>query len=208
MRNIVALIALAGIAAPVVAQQMVLPKEAPGKPDPKAAKSGRYKVDPSHTQALFTVNHLGWTNYTGQFTNGAGTLILDAAAPAKSKVDISVPVDKLRTTVAELDTNLISATYFDAGKFPTAHFVSTRIAPTGPATASITGDLTIKGITKPVTFKVRYIGAGPEFWGDKKEAIGFAAAATIKRSDFAMGMDVPLVSDNVDLVINAGFEAE
>jgi polyisoprenoid-binding protein YceI len=201
-------IAAAALAAPVVAQQMVLPKEAPGKPDPKLAKSGTYKVDPPHTQALFTVSHLGWTNYTGQFTNGTGTLVLDAKTPAKSKVDISFPIDKLRTTVGELDTNLIGATYFDAAKFPTAHFVSTRIVPTGPATATMTGDLTIKGVTKPVIFKVRYIGAGPEFWGDKKEAIGFAATATIKRGDFAMGMDVPLVSDNVDLVINAGFEAE
>jgi len=208
MRIAIALIAVAAIAAPVLAQDMVMPKEAPGKPDPRAAKSGTYKVDPSHTQALFTINHLGWTDYTGQFTNGTGTLVLDTRAPARSKVDISFPVDKIRTTVVELDTNLVSATYFDAGKFPTAHFVSTRIVPTGPATASMTGDLTIKGVTRPVTFKVRYIGAGPEFWGEKKEAIGFAATASIKRSDFAMGMDVPLVSDNVDLVINAGFEAE
>lgn len=208
MRNAIALFVVFGIAAPVLAQQMVLPKEAPGKPDPKVAKSGSYKVDPFHTQALFTVNHLGWTNYTGQFTNGSGTLVLDTKAPAKSKVDISFPIDKIRTTVAELDTNLAGADFFNAAKFPTAHFVSTRITPTGPAGATMTGDLTIKGVTKPVTFKVRYIGAGPEFWGDKKEAIGFAATTTIKRSDFAMGMQVPLVSDNVDLVINAGFEAE
>ena len=208
MRNAIALFAVFGIAAPVLAQQMVMPKEAPGKPDPKLAKSGTYKVDPFHTQALFTVNHLGWTNYTGQFTNGSGTLVLDTKTPAKSKVDISFPINKVRTTVVELDTNLIGSDFFDATKFPTAHFVSTRITPTGPAGATMTGDLTIKGVTKPVTFKVRYIGAGPEFWGDKKEAIGFAATATIKRSDFAMGMNVPLVSDNVDLVINAGFEAE
>ena len=208
MRNAIALIAIAAIAAPVLAQQMVLPKEAPGKPDPKLAKSGSYKVDPFHTQALFTVSRLGFTNYTGQFTNGSGSLVLDTKSPAKSKVDISFPIDKVRTTVAELDTNLASADFFDTAKFPTAHFVSTRITPAGPASATITGDLTIKGVTKPVTFKVRYIGAGQEFWGDKKDAIGFTATTSIKRSDFAMGMQVPLVSDNVDLVINAGFEAE
>ncbi len=208
MRYALALILAAAIAAPVIAQDLVLPKEAPGKPDPKAAKPGRYKVDPFHTQALFTVGHLGWTDYTGMFTNGAGSLVLDTKAPANSKVDVSFPIDKIRTTVGELDTNLIGATYFNAAQFPTARFVSTRIVQTGGSTATMTGDLTIKGVTKPVTFKVRFIGAGPEFWGDKKEAIGFAATATIKRSDFAMGMDVPLVSDNVALVINAGFTAE
>jgi polyisoprenoid-binding protein YceI len=208
MRHIFAAVAALALAAPVIAQEMVMPKEAPGKPDPKVAKSGSYKVDPGHTQALFTVSRLGWTNYTGQFTNGTGSLTLDTKAPAKSKVDISFPIDKIRTTVSELDTNLIGATYFDAAKFPTARFVSTRIVPTGASTATITGDLTIKGVTKPITLKARFIGAGPEFWGAKKEAIGFAATTSIKRSDFAMGMDVPLVSDNVDLVINAGFEAE
>ncbi len=208
MRYIAALAAATALlAAPVVAQ-MTMPKEAPGKPDPKAAKSGRYKVDPFHTQALFTVNHLGWTDYTGMFVDGSGSLVLDTKTPANSKVDISFPIAKIRTTVGELDTNLVGATYFDATKFPTARFVSTRIVPTGPASATMTGDLTIKGVTKPVTFKVRYVGAGPEFWGDKKEAIGFAATASINRSDFAMGMDVPLVADKVDLVINAGFEAE
>lgn len=201
-----ALLALA--AAPVIAQQMVLPKEAPGRPDPKLAKAGRYKVDPFHTQALFTVSHLGWTNYTGQFTNGTGSLVLDTKTPARSKVDVSFPIDKVRTTVVELDTNLIGATYFDAAKFPTARFVSTKLVLTGASTATMTGDLTIKGVTKPVTLKVRFIGAGPEFWGEKKEAIGFVATGSIQRSDFAMSMDVPLVSDTVDLVINAGFEAE
>jgi polyisoprenoid-binding protein YceI len=196
------------IAAPVVAQQMVLPKEAPGKPDPKAAKSGRYKVDAGHTQVLFTVNHLGWTEYTGQFTNPTGSLVLDTKVPANSKVEVSFPINKVRTTVAELDTGLASGEFFDAAKNPTATFVSTRVTKTGASTANITGNLTIKGVTRPVVLHARYVGAGPEFWGDKKEAIGFAATLSINRSDFGMGANVPLVSDKVDLEINAGFTAE
>lgn len=195
------------IAAPAVAQ-MVMPKEQPGKFDTKMVKSGKYKIDPFHTQVLFTVNHLGWTEYTGQFTNPTGSLTLDAKVPANSKVEVSFPIDKVRTTVGELDTGLAGNGFFDAAKNPTATFVSTRVVKTSASTANITGNLTIKGVTKSVMLKARFIGAGPEFWGDKKEAIGFAATASVKRSDFGLTQGIPLVSDKVDLVINAGFTAE
>ena len=193
-------------AAPLAAQ-MQMPKEAPGKPDPKLATSGRYTMDPAHSQAIFTVTHLGWTNYTGQFTNPTGTLTLDAKVPARSKVEVTFPIDKILTTVPALDTHLKSADFFDAAKFPTATFVSTKIVAAG-SNATITGNLTIKGVTRPVVLKARFIGAGPQFWGAKKQAIGFAATTSIKRSDFGMGFEVPLVSDRIDLTINAGFEAQ
>lgn len=134
--------------------------------------------------------------------------MLDTKAPAKSKVEVSFAIDKVLTTVAALDTHMKTADFFDAAKFPTAAFASTRVVPTGASTATITGNLTIKGVTRPVVLKARFIGAGQQFWGAKKEAIGFAATTSIKRSDFGMGFDVPLVSDKVDLTINAGFEAE
>ena len=207
MRYAVPLLAIAAIATPVVAQ-MAMPKDAPGKPDPKLATSGRYKMDPAHSQVIFTVTHLGWTNYNGQFTNPTGTLTLDAKSPAKSTVEVSFPIDNVLTTVPALDKHLKSADFFDAAKYPTATFVSTRVTSTGTTTATITGNLTIKGVTKPVVLKARFIGAGNQFWGPKKMAIGFAATTSIKRSDFGMGFDVPLVSDKIDLVINAGFEAE
>lgn len=209
MRYALALILAAGaVAAPVIAQQMVMPKEAPGKPDPKLAKPGKYKMDPAHTQVLFTVNHLGWTDYTGQFTNPTGSLVLDTKVPGNSKVEVSFPIDKVRTTVGELDTGLAGGEFFEATKFPNGTFVSTRVTKTGASTANVAGNLTIKGVTKPVVLHARFVGAGPEFWGDKKEAIGFAATATIKRSDFGLSQGIPLVSDRVDLVINAGFTAE
>lgn len=208
MRRLAAPLALTLLlAAPAVAQ-MVMPKEQPGKADPKAAKSGKYKVDPFHTQVLFTVNHLGWTEYTGQFTNPTGTLTLDTRVPGNSKVEVSFPIDKVRTSVGELDTGLAGNGFFDAAKFPNATFVSTRVTKTGASTANITGNLTIHGVTRPVVLHARFVGAGPEFWGDKKEAIGFAATVSVKRSDFGIAQGIPLVSDKVDLVINAGFTAE
>lgn len=207
MRRAIPLIALAALTVPVVAQ-MQLPKEAPGKPDPRLARSGRYKVDPAHSQVLFTVTHLGWTLYSGQFTNPTGSLVLDTRTPANSKVEVTFKIADVKTTVAALDTHLNSADFFDAAHYPTATFSSTRVTPSGASTATIAGNLTIKGVTRPVLLKARFIGAGAQFWGAKKEAIGFAATTSIKRSDFGMGFDVPLVSDKVDLVINAGFEAE
>ncbi|MEO5937643.1 MAG: YceI family protein [Sphingomonas sp.] len=209
MRRFAALafLTVAGLAAPVVAQ-MTLPAEAPGRFDPKLAKSGKYKIDPFHTQVLFTVNHLGFTEYTGQFTNPTGSLMLDTKVPGNSKVEVTFPIDKVRTTVGELDTHLGAANLFDAAKFPTATFVSTRVTKTGASTANITGNLTIRGVTKAVILHARFVGAGQEFWGDKKDAIGFAATVSVKRSDFGLSDSIPLVSDKVDLTINAGFTAE
>lgn len=192
---------------PAVAQ-LALPKEAPGKPDPRIVTPGRYTMDPGHSQILFTVSHMGWASYTGQFASPTGTLIYDAKTPARSKVEVTIPIARIQTTDRDLDKNLQAADYFDTARFPTATFVSTRVTLTGKASATITGKLTLKGVTRPVTLTARFIGAGPEFWGDKKLAIGFAATTTIKRSDFGVSGMVPLMSDRTDLVINAGFTHE
>ena len=207
IRRICTVAAVSMVFAAPLAAQMQMPKEAPGKPDPKIATSGRYVMDPAHSQVIFTVTHLGWTNYSGQFTNPTGTLVLDTKVPAKSKVEVTFPIDKILTTVPALDTHLKSADFFDAAKFPTATFVSTRVVTSGTA-ATITGNLTIKGITHPVVLKGRFVGAGPAFWGAKNMVVGFAATTSIKRSDYGMGFEVPLVSDRIGLVINAGFEAQ
>jgi polyisoprenoid-binding protein YceI len=196
----------AAIAVPVVAQ-MTMPTKAPGVPNPKLVPKGTYKIDPFHTQVIWTVNHLGYTEYSGMFTNPTGTLVLDPAKPAASKVEVSFPIAGVKTTVAELDGKLPAADFFDAAKFPNATFVSTNVVTSG-SNATITGNLTIHGVTKIVVLKARFIGAGPEFWGDKKMAFGFAATTSIKRSDFGISQGIPLVSDRVDLTINAGFEAQ
>ncbi|QDZ07376.1 polyisoprenoid-binding protein [Sphingomonas panacisoli] len=201
-----AFLTAAALAAPVVAQ-MTMPTEAPGRLDPKRVVAGTYKFDPDHTQIVFTVNRLGFTEFNGMFANPTGTVTLDSKNPAAAKVEATIPIAKVRTTSPELDMALQKADFFDAAQFPTATFVSTKVSVAG-TTATITGNLTLHGVTKPVTLKARFIGAGNEFWGDKKLAFGFAATTTIMRSQFGLTNSIPLVSDKVDLVINAGMEAQ
>lgn len=199
---LLALAALA-IAPPALAQTMPVP----GTRDVSRVPAGTYKVDSAHTQVLFTVNHLGFSEYTGQFTQPRGTLTLDPKNPAAAKVEITFPIDKVSTTDPALDAHLKRADFFDGDKFPEGRFVSTRIVARG-MNATITGNLTLKGITRPVTLAARFIGAGAAPMGAKKTNIGFAATTNIKRSDFGISYGVPLVSDRVDIVINAAFEAQ
>ena len=193
--------ALALAAAPLLAQ---MPTTPPGTHDASRVVAGTYDVDTGHTQVLFTVNHLGFTEYTGQFTQPTGTLTLDPANAANSKVEVSFPIDQVSTTVAALNTHLKSPDFFDAAKYPTGKFVSTKVTVTGE-TATIEGNLTLKDVTKPIVLKARFIGAGNAPMGAKKLNVGFAATATINRSDFHIGYGVPMVSDKVELTINAGF---
>jgi polyisoprenoid-binding protein YceI len=196
------LLALAAV--PVIAQDLL--KEAPGAPDPSRAVAGSYQVDPNHTQVLFTVGHLGFSEYTGMFTQPTGTLTLDPTNPASDKVDVTFPIAKVLTTSPALDKHLQTADFFDAAKYPDGHFVSTRVTVSGEGSATIDGDLTLRGVTKPVSLDVRFVGAGKGVMGAPNPNIGFAATTTIKRSDFGISYGIPLVSDDVLLTINAAFE--
>ena len=201
------LAAIAGLATlPVIAQEM--PKVAPGAPDAKRITGGSYKADPYHTQVGFTVMHMGFSQYRGLFGDVTGSLTLDPKKPTDAKVSIDVPIEGLRTTSADLDKHLKSADFFDAVKFPTAHFESTSIKVMGTK-AAIAGNLTIKGISKPVTLDAKFIGAGKMYNPMTKvssEQVGFEATATIKRSDFGISYGIPLVPDAVPLTISVAFE--
>jgi len=192
---------LALAAAPLLAQEMKMPSTPPGAPIAARAVAGTYKVDSDHTQVLFSVSHLGFSLYSGQFIQPTGTLVLDPKNPARNRVEISFPIDKVQTTTPALDEHLKKPEFFDTAKFPEGRFVSTRVTVKG-LSATIAGKLTLKGVTRPIVLHARLIGAGREFWG------GFAATASIKRSEFGLGSGVPLVSDRVDLVINAAFEGQ
>ena len=207
MRFLAASLLTLTTAAPLLAQEMQMPTVAPGAPIASRAVAGTYKVDSDHTQVLFSVSHLGFSLYTGQFVQPTGTLVLDPKNPARNRVEISFPIAKVSTTTPALDAELVKPDFFDAAKFPDGKFVSTRVTVKG-LTATIAGTLTIKGITRPVVLHARLVGAGREFWGEKKAAIGFTATAVIKRSDFGLKSGIPLVSDRVDLTINAAFEAQ
>jgi polyisoprenoid-binding protein YceI len=187
-----------------IAQQM---PPAPGAKDPARVTGGTYQVDPGHTQVAFAYDHMGFSNNFGIISESTGTLTLDPKNLAASKVSIEVPIANIRTGVAKLDEHLMKADFFDAAKFPKATFVSTGVKTYSPTSAEITGNLTIKGITKPVTLDADFYGAGkaPAMAGGK-ENVGFVATTSVKRSDFNMGYGVPMVGDQIELKIVAAFQ--
>ena len=161
-----------------------------------------YKLDAGHTSVTFQYTHFGFSHPTGKFMNAVGSVTLDDATPANSSVEVSFDINGINTGVAALDTHLKSADFFDAAKFPTATFKSTKVVQTSATTADVTGDLTIHGVTKPVTLKVTLNKKDVHPMMKKVDA-GFTATGTINRSDFGMGNYVPAVSDQVDLYIEA-----
>ncbi|HEX7814236.1 YceI family protein [Dyella sp.] len=159
-----------------------------------------YKLDPGHTMVLFTWNHFGFSNPTANLGLGDGTLVFDEKNPAKSSVEVTLPLANLDTHVSALDGHLKKPDFFDADKFPTVTFKSTKVQAEGAGKYKVTGDLTVHGVTKPVVLdaKLNKSGEHPML---KKQAIGFDATATIKRSDFGVGAYVPNVSDEIKIHI-------
>ena len=191
------------IVAPLAAQKETA-AQIPGQMDAKRVTAGTYSADPAHTLVGFRVNHFGFNDYFGIFGDASGTLIIDPKKPAASQVDITIPLTGLTTASSKLTDHMKSADFLDAAKFSAARFVSTSVKVNGTA-AMITGNLTIKGVTKPVTLDARFTGAGTNPY-NKKATVGFEATTVIKRSDFTVNYGVPAVSDKVELTITAAFE--
>ncbi|MEA9557587.1 YceI family protein [Xanthomonas nasturtii] len=162
--------------------------------------SGTYTLDPSHTDVLAQWSHFGFSNPSAHFGNVDGTLVYDAADVTKSTVQVTLPLSGLNSFTAKFDEHLKSGDFFDAAKFPTATFKSTKVESAGANKLTVTGDLTIKDQTKPVVLDVTLNGAG-EHPMKKVAAAGFDATTTIKRSDFGVGQYAPNVSDEVKIRI-------
>ncbi|MBD8897371.1 YceI family protein [Rhodanobacter sp. DHG33] len=159
-----------------------------------------YKLDPGHTMVLFSWNHFGYSNPTANLGLGEGTLVFDEKDPAKSSVDVTLPLSNLDTHVSALDKHLKEADFFNADKYPTVTFKSTSVVPVDGSHFKVTGNLTVHGVTKPVTLDATLNKVGPHPMM-KVQAIGFDATATLKRSDFGMGAYVPMVSDEIKVRI-------
>jgi polyisoprenoid-binding protein YceI len=174
--------------------------------DPKKAPAGAYQVETHHTLVLFAIPHLGLTDYYGRFEKISGTLNFNPGAPEKSSVDVSIDTSSANVMSAELINELVGPSVFDSAHFPTATFKSTSIERTGSNTGRMTGDLTIHGVTKPMTFDVTFNGGLQAPIGNAYE-IGFHATATVKRSDFGLDkmMWKSFVGDDVKLIIEALF---
>lgn len=199
-RALPAALLLATLAVPALVQ----PALAQPVRDPAKIDAGAFKVDSDHTQVLFGVSHFGFSTYYGRFAGVDGSLELSPKTPAASTFDLTLPTDSVSTTSAKLDGELKSADWLDAGKFPTISFHSVSVKATGAGRADVTGDLTLHGVTKPVTLHVTLNGAGPNpvF---KVYTIGFSATGNLKRSDFGVTKYLPAVGDEVTLTISAAF---
>jgi polyisoprenoid-binding protein YceI len=168
-----------------------------------------YTLDPNHTQVQFTWNHYGFTNLVGQFGKIEGTLEFDPADPTKASVTATISIESIDSNVKKLDGVLASGDYFDAAKFPTATFKSTRVEKgSTPDRLKVTGDLTIRDVTKPVTLDVAVTKVGEQPLR-KAPAAGFDATTTITRSDFGITKYLPNVADEVKIhVVTEAIEAK
>ncbi|NNM63671.1 MAG: polyisoprenoid-binding protein [Burkholderiales bacterium] len=154
-----------------------------------ASPAGSYQVDPDHSGLQFTIGHAGIGLFTGVFKKVTGSYTFDPKNPKADKADITVPVDGLDTFFPMRDDDLKGAAFFDAKANPDIHFVSTKYVPQNQDRGLLYGDMTLRGVTKPVVFHVRFEGAGkvpylPKPWGGY--LTGFVATATIDRMDFGM----------------------
>jgi polyisoprenoid-binding protein YceI len=189
------------------------PVAAPIVPAATEAPSGDYKIDKAHTSLIFRVNHIGFSNYTAQFTGIDGTLKLDAKDPTQSSLTATIDPRSLMLNAPPagfLDT-LLGDKWLSAVAFPTMTFRSTRIELTGPNTARITGDLTLRGATRPVTLDATFNGGYAGHPYDPNARIGFSARGSLKRSAFGVSEGIPPpgstmgVSDDVTIEIETEF---
>ena len=176
---------------------------------PSAAPAGNYKLDPTHASVTWALSHAGLSNYTARFDTISGALNFNPDAPQNSTVDIRIDPKSISTGLPKFDEEIAtSGNYFDANTFPEIRFVSTDIKLTGDATGLITGDLTVKDVTKPVTLDVTFNGAGKSF-GNPGKTLGFSATTSFLRSDYNMGHLVSFgIGDEVSLRIETEFNEE
>jgi polyisoprenoid-binding protein YceI len=158
------------------------------------AMAASWAVDPAHTQITFSYDHLGFSTTHGAFRDFHGTFDFDPKAPQNSSVAFTIEADSLDTMFAQRDEHLKSADFLDVAKFPEITFKSTKVTRVGETGAKVDGDLTVKGITKPVVLDVQLTKLG-EHPMTQKESAGFVATTTIKRSEFGVDGYVPAVSD-------------
>lgn len=167
-----------------------------------AAKPETYSLDPVHTRIAFQVSHAGFSNPIGTFSGSTGTLIFDEDDWSSARLEVHIPIDSLNLGDAKWQEKILDATFFNSKKFPEAHFVSTAVEKTGENHAQLTGDLTLHGVTRPVTLEVTLNALKRHPLTFRKTA-GFSATATLSRKDFGMSAWEKVVGDQVQLIIEA-----
>lgn len=166
------------------------------------AKSETYELDPVHTRVAFQVSHAGFSNPVGSFSGSSGSLQFDDKDWSSARLDVRVPIARLELGDAEWEEKILDRTFFDAKKFPEARFVSTRVEPTGQNSALVTGDLSLRGVTRPLTLKVT-LNALKRHPLTLKKTAGFSATGTLSRKEFGISAWKSVVGDEVKLIIEA-----
>jgi len=181
-----------------------------GAPSVADIPAGDYKTDPTHTSLIFSVDHLGYSHYTAYFTRIDARLKIDPAHPETAALTVTIDPQSLalNNPPKGFHDDLMGKSWFDAAAFPKITYTSTKIDMTGANTANVTGDLTLHGVTRPVTLAVTFNGGYPGMAGmDPNARIGFSAKGTLRRSLFGMGYGIPApgttlgVGDEVDFRI-------
>ena len=165
-----------------------------------AAAPQTYTIDPSHAQVVFSYEHLGFSTTYGMFSGFEGTVTLDEEDPSASSIELEIPVQSMITGWDARTDHFLSADFFNVSDAPVATFTTTSVEPTGDMTATITGDLTINGVTQETTLEatVNQIAPNPI---NQTPTAGLSATGTVLRSDFNLGMFAPAVSDEVNLIV-------
>lgn len=166
------------------------------------AQADDYTIDSENMHAFinFRIQHLGYSWLYGRFNDFAGTFSYDEAKPEAAKVEVTVNTTSVDSNHAERDKHIRSKDFFEVETFPEAKFVSTAYKPNGDGTGTLTGDLTLKGVTKPLEVKVHEIGAGKDPWGGFRR--GFEGTAKFALADYGISYDLGPASKEVELILS------
>jgi polyisoprenoid-binding protein YceI len=160
-----------------------------------AALTGTYAIDPAHSRLGFVARHAMVTKVRGAFNEFDGSAVIDGAQPSNSSVTITIKADSIDTRNSQRDEHLRSNDFFDLATYPTLNFASTAIAQTGEAEFQVTGDLTIKGTTKSVSFPLEFNGAVTDPWGNTR--IGLEGSVVVNRKDWGLNWNTALDAGGV-----------
>lgn len=166
-----------------------------------------YQIDPAHSSAQFVIRHMMITNVRGGFTGVKGTVVWDPERPAEARIEAEIAADTLKTNDEQRDAHVKGPDFLDAATYPAITFKSSKVAPLGEGELSVTGELTIHGVTREVVLRVEGItGEAKDPWGNSR--IGASASTRIKRSDFGLNFNAPLETGGVLLGDDLKLEIE
>lgn len=169
-----------------------------GAQQPAEAPS-TYTIDPVHTCVWFRIRHLNIGNFYGRFNRIEGTFVWDEANPENNRLEATVPVESIDTNNVDRDKHLKSEEYFHAERFPTMTFKSRAFKKSAENEYLVQGELTLRGVTKPISLKLERIGAGQDPWGNQR--LGLETTFTIQRSEFGLNAMPGALGEDVRLTI-------